>query len=78
MHLYLSALRAEIVWICTDYANVRIQLFGEAEPYEKFGKEFQIVTSSHRGNLDWIAGFILGVHYGCLHVREFDLWCSAE
>ena len=55
-----------------DYANLRIHIFGDEEAYANIGQEFHLVTSSHRGNIDWISGFVLGFHYGFLHVR-FDL-----
>lgn len=59
----------EIVWLCTDYADLRVHVFGDEDAYKMFGKEFHMVTSSHRGDLDWVAGFILGAHYKFLHVR---------
>lgn len=58
----------EMVWVSTDYANLRVHLFGSDETYKYFGKESLIVTSSHRGDLDWVAGFVLGAHYKFLHV----------
>lgn len=53
---------------------MRIHAFGEDDTYKNFGKESMIVTSSHRGDLDWVAGFVLGARYGFLHVRLQLIW----
>lgn len=66
--LLWCAISAEIVWVCTDYADLRVHVFSSDEAMERFGKESQIVTSSHRGDLDWIAGFVLGANTRFLHV----------
>ena len=59
-----------IVWICTDYGDLRVHVFCDKKTYDSFGKESQIITSSHRGDLDWVAGFVLGAQFGFLHVRD--------
>ena len=51
-----------------DYADLRVHIFGTKKAYEKLGNEFHFITSSHRGDLDWVAGFVLAANYGCLHV----------
>ena len=53
-----------------DYADLQVHIFAEQDVVECFGKESQIITSSHRGNLDWISGFVLGVRYQFLHVSQ--------
>ena len=58
-----------MVWLCTDYADLRVHIFGDEEAYKMIGNEFNMIISSHRGDLDWMAGLILGAHYGFLHVR---------
>ena len=67
----MVAFNAEIVWICTDYGELKVHMFCDKTCYEKFGRESCILTSSHRGDLDWVAGFVLGAHFGFLEVREF-------
>ena len=61
---------AEVVWLCRDWATVDVVFFGEDKVYEKLGKESGVFTCSHRGDLDWVAGFIVGAYYKFLHVRE--------
>lgn len=63
----------EMVWVCTDYASLRVHVFGNDETFKNFGKESLILTSSHRGDLDWVAGFVLGAHYRFLHVSSTAL-----
>ena len=60
---------AEMVWLCCDYGDFRIYAYGTDEVYKNFGKEFLLLSSSHRGDLDWVAGFVLGARYRFLHVR---------
>ena len=47
---------------------MNITLFGDDETYKNFGKESCLVTLSHRGDLDWVAAFIIAVRYDFLHV----------
>ncbi len=58
----------EIVWVCRDWATLDIVLYGEENTYAKFGKESGLIICSHRGDLDWVAGFIVGAYYKFLHV----------
>ena len=67
--LILSLTFIEMVWICVDYADLRIHIFGEKEIYDTLGTESHLIVSSHRGDLDWVSGISLGVYYGFLHVR---------
>ena len=66
----LDLLHAEIVWISTEWAGMKITLFGDDETYKDFGKDFCLITLSHRGDLDWVAGYIMGARYGFLHVSN--------
>ena len=36
--------------------------------YEMLGKEFSLVTLSHRGDLDWVAGYVIGAQFNFLKV----------
>ena len=63
----------EMVWLCTDWASLNIVFFGEASTYEKFGKESGLLICSHRGDLDWVGGFMVGAYYNFLHVSCVSL-----
>lgn len=67
---------AEMVWLCRDWATLDVVMFGEDNAYEKLGKESGLFTCSHRGDLDWVAGFIVGAYYKFLHVSRGDLKTS--
>ena len=58
----------EFAWIFHDWAGITIRLFGTEETYEKIGKEFSIFTLSHRGDLDWVAGYVVGAQFDFLYV----------
>jgi lysophosphatidic acid acyltransferase/lysophosphatidylinositol acyltransferase len=66
----LYILHAEIVWISTEWAGINITLFGDDEAYKNLGKESCLITLSHRGDLDWVAGYIMGVRFRFLHVSS--------
>lgn len=68
----MSSCLTEIVWVCTDYAELRVHVFATKETLALFGKESSIITSSHRGDLDWIGGFVLGAYYRFLHVSNVN------
>ena len=73
----LHSCPAEIVWISTEWARINITMFGDDEAYRKFGKEFSFLTLSHRGDLDWVAGYIMGVRYNFIHVGDLIIcWWS--
>lgn len=57
----------QMVWLCKDWATLDVVLFGEPSTYEQFGKESGLLICSHRGDLDWVAGFIVGMYYNFLH-----------
>lgn len=64
--LLLATLSGQFVWIAKDWAGMEMTLFGEEEAFKRFGKERCLITLSHRGDLDWVGGFIMGAHFGFL------------
>ena len=65
-----SHTHTEIVWVSIDWADVKVHLFGEDDTFIRFGKEPSLITCSHRGDLDWVAGYITAVHFNFLHVSK--------
>lgn len=59
-----------MVWASVDWADLNIHLYGEKDVYDRFGKESCLVTLSHRGDLDWVAGYVVGANMNFLHVSE--------
>lgn len=59
---------AEFAWICYDWSGIKVRMFGTAEAYEKLGKEFALMTLSHRGDLDWVAGYVVSTQFDFIHV----------
>ena len=49
-------------------------MYGEKGVYDLFGKEPCLVTLSHRGDLDWVGGYIVATRLNFLHV-SCDLLC---
>lgn len=59
-----------MVWCCVDWADVSITLFGTKETFAEFGKERCLVTLSHRGDFDWLIGYVLADYYGFIQVLD--------
>ena len=59
---------AEFAWICEDWSSIRVRLFGAKEAFEKMGTEFALMTLSHRGDLDWVAGYVVAAQFNFIHV----------
>ena len=49
---------------------MKVTLFSDDETCKNFGREYSLFTLSHRGDLDWVAGYIMCVRYHFLHVSE--------
>ena len=54
--------------MCEDWASINVRLFGHKETFEKMGKEFALMTLSHRGDLDWVAGYVVAARFNFIHV----------
>ena len=65
----------EMVWVSLDWANMEVYLYGEKGVYDLFGKEPCLVTLSHRGDLDWVGGYIVATHFNFLHVSVINCVC---
>ena len=61
-------IHTEMIWVSVDWADTRITLFGSDEACRDFGREYSLVTLSHRGEFDWLIGFIVAARYGFLQV----------
>ena len=60
----------EMIWTCIDWADTQVTLFGTDEAYRTFGKESCLVTLSHRGDFDWLIGFVVSACFDFLEVKE--------
>ena len=69
--LDLSSSIAELTFVAEWWANVDIKFYGDAEDYKKIGKESALVVPNHRGDIDWLTGYIIGERGGYLGVRIF-------
>ena len=43
---------------------------------QKIGKEFALMTLSHRGDVDWVTGYVVATQFNFLHVRTFECTCT--
>ena len=50
---------------------MNVLMYGDEEAYKQFGRESCLITLSHRGDLDWVAGYTVGAHFKILHVSEY-------
>ena len=61
----------EMVWVCIDWADVQVTLFGEDEVFEKLGKESSLFTASHLGDFDWLIGYVMADGFHFLEVYTY-------
>ena len=52
-----------------DWADIKVVMFAKDEVLQHCGREHAMWTLSHRGDLDWIVGYIFGCRFNFLHVR---------
>ncbi|RID49425.1 hypothetical protein BRARA_H00226 [Brassica rapa] len=45
---------------------IQINLYADAETLELLGKEHALVLSNHRGDIDWLVGWVMAQRSGCL------------
>lgn len=57
----------QFAWMCEDWASINVRLFGHKETFENLGKEFALMTLSHRGDLDWVAGYVVAARLNFIH-----------
>lgn len=65
--LLAYSILGQFAWICYDWAGMSVRLFGDEEAFDNFGKEFSLVTLSHRGDLDWVAGYLVASQFNFIH-----------
>ena len=56
------------MWVSVDWADTQVTLFGDDSAFETFGKNNCLMSVSHRGEFDWVIGFIVCAYFGCLEV----------
>eukprot|EP00731_Ephydatia_muelleri_P016823 Em0009g1247a len=61
------SLFGQFVWMSQDWAGVKVTMFGDKDTYDHLGKECALWTLSHRGDLDWVIGYVVGVQYNFIH-----------
>ena len=59
-----------MVWICIDWADVQVTVFGEEEAFNKLGKESSLITLSHLGDFDWLIGYLFADNKHILEVNK--------
>ncbi|RLM99066.1 1-acyl-sn-glycerol-3-phosphate acyltransferase PLS1 [Panicum miliaceum] len=71
LHRRINGFLAELlwlqpVWLLDWWAGVKVQLHADPETCQLMGKEHALVISNHRGDIDWLIGWILAQRSGCL------------
>ncbi|KAF2583577.1 hypothetical protein F2Q68_00006751 [Brassica cretica] len=56
----------QLIWLVDWWAFIKINLYADAETLELLGKEHALVLSNHRGDMDWLVGWVMAQHSGCL------------
>ena len=67
-------LHLEMVWVCIDWADVQVTLFGEEGVFDnEFNKQDCLITLSHRGDFDWLVGLVFCYYKNFLHVSSTNI-----
>ncbi|XP_010257310.1 PREDICTED: 1-acyl-sn-glycerol-3-phosphate acyltransferase PLS1-like [Nelumbo nucifera] len=56
----------ELVWLIDWWAGVKVQLYTDSETFKLMGKEHALLICNHRSDIDWLVGWVLAQHSGCL------------
>ena len=65
-----------IPWVIESWANYDIALFTDIpDPSELANSEHAIVVMNHRGDLDWMVGWVVINQIGMLGVSEQYMLC---
>ncbi|KAL0791722.1 hypothetical protein Bca101_007968 [Brassica carinata] len=56
----------QLIWLVDWWAFIKINLYADAETLELLGKEHALVLSNHRGDIDWLVGWVMAQHSGRL------------
>ncbi|WZZ07766.1 hypothetical protein YC2023_093687 [Brassica napus] len=56
----------QLIWLVDWWAFMKINLYADAEALELLGKEHALVLSNHRGDIDWLVGWVMAQRSGCL------------
>lgn len=58
-----------MIWLCVDWADVQVTLFGNDEAFASVGKESSLITASHLGDFDWLIGLMFADGHGFIEVK---------
>ncbi|PON89191.1 Phospholipid/glycerol acyltransferase [Trema orientale] len=56
----------ELIWLIDWWAAIKVELHADSETFQLMGKEHALVISNHRGDIDWLVGWVLAQRSGCL------------
>ncbi|CAH8385894.1 unnamed protein product [Eruca vesicaria subsp. sativa] len=56
----------ELIWLVDWWAGIKINFYADAETLELLGKEHALVLCNHRGDIDWLIGWVMAQRSGCL------------
>ncbi|PON59039.1 Phospholipid/glycerol acyltransferase [Parasponia andersonii] len=64
--LIVELLCLELIWLIDWWAAIKVELHTDSETFQLMGKEHALVISNHRGDIDWLVGWVLAQRSGCL------------
>ncbi|KAL0715406.1 hypothetical protein Bca4012_064728 [Brassica carinata] len=56
----------QLIWLVDWWACIKINFYADAETLELLGKEHALVLCNHRGDIDWLIGWVMAQRSGCL------------
>uniref|UniRef100_A0A0D6R7N0 1-acylglycerol-3-phosphate O-acyltransferase n=1 Tax=Araucaria cunninghamii TaxID=56994 RepID=A0A0D6R7N0_ARACU len=64
--IMMDMLWSELVWLVTWWAGLKIQVYTDSDTWKLMGEEHALLICNHRSDIDWLVGWVLAQHFGCL------------
>nr|ALM22867.1 lysophosphatidic acid acyltransferase 2 [Cuphea viscosissima] len=64
--VFAELLLSELLCLFDWWAGAKLKLFTDPETFRLMGKEHALVIINHMTELDWMVGWVMGQHFGCL------------
>jgi lysophosphatidic acid acyltransferase/lysophosphatidylinositol acyltransferase len=64
---------AEVVFLASGWAGVRLRFFGDKKAFDNFGKLRAIALCNHGSDIDWLLGWVAAQKVGVIGVCL--CWC---
>ncbi|RWR72682.1 1-acyl-sn-glycerol-3-phosphate acyltransferase PLS1-like protein [Cinnamomum micranthum f. kanehirae] len=61
-----ESLWLELIWMIDWWAGIKIHFYADSETFQSLGKEHALLVCNHRGDIDWLVGWVIAQRSGCI------------